>query len=143
MAEFVAALDGRIKSMAATHELLSDRRWQGVPLVEILRRELATYATAIGPHKLQLIALKADGTLDDPSALLQDAHAAGLKVHAYTFRAENQFLPKDLRSDADPHHLGDLQSELEVYLNAGLDGFFTDHADYGVRARDAFDVSKS
>jgi PAS domain S-box-containing protein len=50
MAEFVAALDGRIKSMAATHELLSDRRWQGVPLVEILRRELAPYATASNTH---------------------------------------------------------------------------------------------
>jgi len=100
--------------------------------------EVATYATAIGPHKLMLIPLKADGTLDDPLPLIHDAHAAGLGVHAYTFRAENQFLPKDLRSDADPHHLGDLQSELKVYLNAGLDGFFTDHADYGVKARDAF-----
>jgi glycerophosphoryl diester phosphodiesterase len=99
--------------------------------------EVATYATAIGPHKLQVIPLEADGTLDEPSALLQNAHAAGLKVHAYTFRAENQFLPEDLRSDAEPHHLGDLQSELSVYLRAGLDGFFTDHADYGARARDA------
>jgi two-component system, chemotaxis family, CheB/CheR fusion protein len=50
MAEFVAALDGRIKSMSATHELLSDRRWQGIPLVEILRRELAPYATASNTH---------------------------------------------------------------------------------------------
>jgi glycerophosphoryl diester phosphodiesterase len=100
--------------------------------------EVATYATAIGPHKLMLIPLKADGTLDDPLPLIHDAHAAGLGVHAYTFRAENQFLPKDLRSDADLHHLGDLQSELKVYLNAGLDGFFTDHADYGAKARDAF-----
>jgi PAS domain S-box-containing protein len=46
MAEFVAALDGRIKSMATTHELLSYRRWQGIPLAEIVRRELAPYATA-------------------------------------------------------------------------------------------------
>src|SRR5262245_34747292 len=44
MAEFIAALDGRIKSMAITHELLSDRRWQGVPS-ELVRRELAPYAT--------------------------------------------------------------------------------------------------
>jgi glycerophosphoryl diester phosphodiesterase len=100
--------------------------------------EVATYATAIGPHKLQVIALKADGTLDEPLPLIRDAHAAGLKVHAYTFRAENQFLPQNLRSDADPQHLGDLEGELRVYLQAGLDGFFTDHADYGVRARDAF-----
>jgi glycerophosphoryl diester phosphodiesterase len=100
--------------------------------------EVATYATAIGPHKLQVIPLKSDGTLDDPAALIKDAHAAGLQVHAYTFRAENQFLPKEFRSDTDPRHLGDLQGELQAHLNAGLDGFFTDHADYGVAAREAF-----
>ena len=40
---FVAALDRRIRSMASTHELLSNSRWQGVPLRELLRRELAPY----------------------------------------------------------------------------------------------------
>jgi PAS domain S-box-containing protein len=44
--EFVAALNGRIKSMATTQELLSHRRWQGIPLEELVRRELAPYATA-------------------------------------------------------------------------------------------------
>ena len=44
MQHFVAALDGRIRSMAATHELLSERRWQGIPLVEMIRRELSPYA---------------------------------------------------------------------------------------------------
>jgi len=46
MAEFVAALDGRIKSMAITHELLSSQHWQGIPIAELVRRELAPYATA-------------------------------------------------------------------------------------------------
>ena len=46
MSDFVTALDGRIKSMATTHELLSYRRWQGIPLAELVRRELAPYATA-------------------------------------------------------------------------------------------------
>jgi len=46
MAEFVAALDGRIKSMAITQELLSSRHWQGIPLAELVHRELAPYATA-------------------------------------------------------------------------------------------------
>jgi PAS domain S-box-containing protein len=46
IAEFVAALDGRIKSMATTHQLLSHRRWQGIPLAELVRYELAPYATA-------------------------------------------------------------------------------------------------
>jgi PAS domain S-box-containing protein len=45
MAAFVAALDGRIKSMATAHELLSHRRWQGIPIAELVRRELAPYAT--------------------------------------------------------------------------------------------------
>jgi len=45
MGEFVTALDGRIKSMANTHELLSSRHWQGIPLAELVRRELAPYAT--------------------------------------------------------------------------------------------------
>jgi two-component sensor histidine kinase len=45
MADFVTALDGRIKSMATTHELLSYRRWHGIPLAELVERELAPYAT--------------------------------------------------------------------------------------------------
>jgi PAS domain S-box-containing protein len=46
MADFVTALDGRIKSMATTHELLSHHRWQGIPLTELVHREFAPYATA-------------------------------------------------------------------------------------------------
>src|SRR5262249_4362481 len=43
MADFVTALDGRIKSMATTHELLSYSRWRGIPLADLIRRELAPY----------------------------------------------------------------------------------------------------
>jgi PAS domain S-box-containing protein len=46
MAEFVAALDGRVRSMATTQEQLSHRRWQGIPLKELVLRELAPFATA-------------------------------------------------------------------------------------------------
>jgi PAS domain S-box-containing protein len=46
MGEFVAAFEGRIKSMATTHELLSSRHWQGIPLAELVRHELAPYTTA-------------------------------------------------------------------------------------------------
>jgi PAS domain S-box-containing protein len=41
--DFVAALEGRIHSMAMTHELLSSSRWQGIQLTELIRRELAPY----------------------------------------------------------------------------------------------------
>jgi PAS domain S-box-containing protein len=46
VADFAAALEGRIRSMAATHELLSSRRWQGLSLTELIRRELAPYAAS-------------------------------------------------------------------------------------------------
>ena len=45
MEHFVAALYGRIRSMGSTHELLSHRRWLGIPLGELVERELAPYAT--------------------------------------------------------------------------------------------------
>jgi PAS domain S-box-containing protein len=45
VANFAVALDGRIRSMATAHELLSSGHWQGIPLTELVRRELAPYAT--------------------------------------------------------------------------------------------------
>jgi PAS domain S-box-containing protein len=45
MSHFVAALDGRIRSMATVHELLSTRRWRGMPMAELLQREFAAYAS--------------------------------------------------------------------------------------------------
>jgi PAS domain S-box-containing protein len=45
VADFAVALDGRIRSMATTHELLSSHQWHGVSLMELVRRELAPYAT--------------------------------------------------------------------------------------------------
>jgi PAS domain S-box-containing protein len=46
VADFAAALDGRIRSMASTHELLSSRHWQDLSLIELIRRELAPYAAS-------------------------------------------------------------------------------------------------
>jgi two-component sensor histidine kinase len=43
MSDFAAALNGRIQSMARTHELLSARRWRGISVAEIIQRELAPY----------------------------------------------------------------------------------------------------
>jgi PAS domain S-box-containing protein len=45
MNDFVASLDGRIRSMARTHELLSAAQWQGISVLELVKRELAPYAT--------------------------------------------------------------------------------------------------
>ena len=60
LADYVTGLDDRIKSLARTHELLSDSHWHGVSLEEIVRRELAPFtagnATVGGPR----VTLKAD-----------------------------------------------------------------------------------
>jgi PAS domain S-box-containing protein len=45
VADFAAALDGRIQSMAATHQLLSGQQWKGILLSDLARCELAPYAT--------------------------------------------------------------------------------------------------
>jgi PAS domain S-box-containing protein len=48
--EFVKALDGRIQSMAAAHALLSQTRWSGVGLADLIRHQLAPYATDANPQ---------------------------------------------------------------------------------------------
>src|SRR5262245_50088661 len=48
--DYVATLDGRIRSMARTHELLSEGRWQGISLLGLVRRELAPYAAGANTY---------------------------------------------------------------------------------------------
>jgi PAS domain S-box-containing protein len=60
---FLEAFDRRIQSMADAHALLSRSRWQGVELADLVRQELAPYATdenttVVGPH----VALSAAAT---------------------------------------------------------------------------------
>ncbi|MGB8960377.1 MAG: glycerophosphodiester phosphodiesterase [Pseudonocardiaceae bacterium] len=100
-------------------------------------RGIARYAHGIGPDKLQVIPRENDGTLGSPTALVTDAHHAGLVVHPYTFRAENTFLPVDYQTSAVPTDYGRAIDEQITYLHAGLDGLFTDQPDIGVIARAA------
>jgi PAS domain S-box-containing protein len=45
MDEFIQTLDGRIQSMATAHSLLSQSRWNGAGLHDLVRHQLAPYAT--------------------------------------------------------------------------------------------------
>jgi len=91
--------------------------------------EIASYADGIGAEKSVLIARTPEGRLSSPSPVIADAHAAGLDVHGWTFRLENQYLPVEFRSSADPIAPGDLAGEIRVFLDAGMDGIFSDQPD--------------
>jgi glycerophosphoryl diester phosphodiesterase len=98
-------------------------------------REIAGYADGIGPDKNQIVPRDASGALLHPTRLVADAHRAGLLVHPYTFRNENNFLPLDFRSGTDPAAYGDAFAEYELFFGLGVDGLFTDNADTAVEAR--------
>ncbi|MBS9386349.1 MAG: esterase-like activity of phytase family protein [Dolichospermum sp. BR01] len=106
--------------------------------------EIATYADAIGPNKQRIVPqttvdANADGKADDlngdgqisdadtvigtPTTLIADAHTAGLKVHLYTLRNDNFFLPSSYK--------GDPGAEFRKFIDLGIDGFFTDFARTG------------
>jgi glycerophosphoryl diester phosphodiesterase len=109
------------------------RGMTGLPLVQLLERELgdlgeiARHADAIGIAKALATA-----------EAIRAAHAANLKVHVWTFRAENEFLPSDLKGAGGPAAHGNLEAEIERYLQRGIDGFFVDFPAVGVRVRNAY-----
>lgn len=84
--------------------------------------EVAQYADAVGAH-IGMI-LNPDGT---PTRLVADAKAAGLAVHAWTIRPENEFLPVSLRTGDDPQGKGCGDLKLAAMLKAaGVAGVFSD-----------------
>jgi glycerophosphoryl diester phosphodiesterase len=101
-------------------------------------RDIAAYARAVGVHKDLVIPRDGGGRSRPPTTLVRDAHAAGLLVHVWTLRAENEFLPAELRRGADRAGHGDMAGEAALFLRAGVDGYFTDHPAIGLAARDAF-----
>ena len=108
------------------------REMTHLPLVQLLEHELgdlhriADYADGIGIAK-SLATAKG----------IADAHSLDLTVHVWTFRAENEFLPADLKIGDVPAGHGDLDGEIERYLSRGIDGFFTDFPAIGVRVRNS------
>jgi glycerophosphoryl diester phosphodiesterase len=61
-----------------------------------------------------------------PTSLVRDAHQAGLVVHAWTFRNENEFLPNEFRvgDPADPTfrtQRGSPEAEYRLFYQLGID----------------------
>ncbi len=89
-------------------------------------KSIRAYADAIGVEKALVVPRGVDGRLSAPTGLVARAHAAGLAVHAWTFRPENFFLPAGLKGPGGPADRGDLEGEIRAFLAAGIDGLFTD-----------------
>jgi glycerophosphoryl diester phosphodiesterase len=89
-------------------------------------KELAKTLYGIGPHKRLIVPAGPTGQLQAPTALVQEAHAVGLKVHVYTFRNEPEHLSR--------FYEGDPFKEYMQFFELGVDGLFTDHPDTAVKA---------
>ena len=89
--------------------------------------EIATYANGIGANKNLIIPRDSQGNLLSPTTLVDDAHAAGLLVHAWTFRNEDVFLPRNLQ--------GNPQEEYRRFYETGVDGVFSDNPDTAFAVR--------
>ena len=101
-------------------------------------KQIATYADAVSPYKEYLVP-RIQGKMGQPTPVIKNAHQAGLKVHTWTFRPENEFLPIELQK---PGLYGDGVAEIMTFLRAGLDALFTDAPDYGRKAVDDYMKSK-
>ncbi|CDS53213.1 Glycerophosphoryl diester phosphodiesterase [Polaromonas sp. CG9_12] len=112
--------------------------------------EIKTYADGIGPWKPYIVPIKgavdAAGKLRDvngdgkvnyndassqpATTLIDDAHKAGLFVHAYTFRSEQRRLAFDYNKDPKAEYL--------QFYRLGLDGVFSDFPDTALEARSTY-----
>jgi glycerophosphoryl diester phosphodiesterase len=110
--------------------------------------DIKKYADGIGPWKRYIVSVRStdangDGRADDvnrdgavndadraampPTRLVEEAHRAGLFVHAYTFRNEKPTLAADYN--------GNPENEYVHFFLLGVDGVFSDFPDTAIAAR--------
>ncbi len=112
--------------------------------------KIKVYADGIGPWKPMIVPVKctldaasackdmdgdgvfngySDSTQQPATSLVDDAHAAGLFVHEYTFRNERGYYNLPLDAAGDP------VVEYLTHFRLGVDGVFSDQADTALEAR--------
>lgn len=89
--------------------------------------DIARYANAVGPWKRQILRDLQGGELRQ-TTVIEQAHAAGLKVHTYTFRSEPATLA--------PQYGNDPVREYRQFYGLGIDGVFSDFPDTALSARE-------
>ncbi len=102
---------------------------EGVGLWKPLLISSATQASGVAAHN------EANRTLLPSSQVIDDAHRAGLLVHAWTFRNEQHRLAADYR--------GNPINEYLKFYQLGVDGVFSDFSDTAVEARRIFKGQQS
>ena len=88
-------------------------------------KQLATVVDGIGPSALLLVENDSTASNIKTTGLTEFAHAAGLKVHPYTFRRERDQMPAFAK---------DYDDLLRIFFDeVGVDGVFTDFPDLTVQ----------
>ncbi len=121
--------------------------YQDLAAPEVLQFISDRYAQGIGPSKRNIVfAEPLDRPFDgngngipkideqltgEVSTLIDDAHAAGLLVHPFTFRNEETFLVLDAEGNPQTP-----EQEYEQFIRLGVDGFFSDFTEIGKKVRD-------
>ncbi len=131
----------------AAYVYLLEAAGQPADLVATQGKSAPTYRSIMTPAGLDTLVGKVDGiSLDkrsilapdrlgrvgEPASVVADAHARGLRVFTWTCRPENNFLVGQFRRGRNKAEFGDYEAEWQFLLDAGVDGFFVDHADLGV-----------
>lgn len=100
---------------------------------------IARYAHAVAVQRRSIVPLDpVTGSLAAATALVADAHAAGLAVQAWTVRPENHFLAPALRCGTKPATRCEsgMREEIHALVSAGVDGIFVDDPALGRQAVD-------
>lgn len=106
-----------------------------IPLIQLLNQHykwtqdnintLATYANGVGPEKSDF----SNPSYKDGKAIVDMIHAAGLRMHPWTFRAD---------MDIEPKFKGDFnQQNMYFFCCLGIDGGFSEFPD---RTRESLDL---
>lgn len=105
-------------------------------------KQIASYADGVGPSKIYIFS---NTDLNSTTSFIKDAHAVNLKVHPYTLRPENGFLPTYFRCSTiltEKCKAGSLK-EFERFFKAGVDGVFTDDPALGREALNLYNKTTS
>jgi glycerophosphoryl diester phosphodiesterase len=143
----LAAIYGEAFLAAAENPLSAETVYADLDSAEFLKAISEQYAEGAGPWKnnflfREALEVPADGNGDgkaeittqltgEVTSFVDDAHSAGLQVHPYTLRQEEDFLT--LKADGTPQTLED---EIAQMIQIGVDGFFTDFPGVGAEVVD-------